>query len=135
MRLARTQRLTGIGRHNCGAKLLIDITSRTVIGPRIEARPDLWQRLEPQLVKEADAGNRIGTILATAASIGGLLLGLQLGRAATSDLAPATAIPRTELVSVSPAEYFVDLPVNTFAANILELTALLPRPRTGETNP
>ena len=114
------------------------VWSQVDLTPRINARADLWQRLEFELTKEAKARNRVATILATAASIGGLLLGIQLGGAATANLASesrSSSISPTETSSVSPAEYFSDLPIDTFAANVLELTALASGPQTGETNP
>ena len=114
------------------------VWSQLDLTPRIGARADLWQRLDSQLAKETHAGKGIATLLATAASIGGLLLGIQLGRVTTPDPAPesqALSIQRTETSSVSPADYFSDLPVETFAANVLELAALSPGPQTGETNP
>ena len=81
--------------------------------------------------------NAIATVLAAAASIGGLLLGIQLGRTGTFERvteSPGVSVQRSEPPGVSAAEYFSDLPVNTFAAGVLELTAA-PDRQTGETNP
>ena len=125
--------------HDCAAERtsLTAAWSQVDRMSRIEARADLWQRLEPQLPKEIDPGNRVAVILATAASIGGLMLGIQLGRAATPERVTEPVVvsdQRSVPSSVSEAEYFSALPVNTFSASVLELTAALAR-QTEETNP
>ena len=124
--------------------LLAQMWSDVEQAPRVRASAELWQNIESRLRDDVETAKRRGEkprwqpslLYAVAASIG-VLLGIHLGNVAMS-MATAPPVPLTQAAAPNPvyrSEFFADIPVNTLAATVLDVTSTSPEPRQRSATP